>query len=437
MANRNDDFNRANGAIGTPSDGGSAWESLQGVWSVVSNQAGNDGALGDEGVVLQASSAVVTVTVTFATHTSSGGIIVRASDQSNYFLIHSSQATGTFVIFRKQSGTYTEIQSGGARAVSGDVVKVTVTSGNLISVYKNDVFQTSVTDAFNSTATKHGIRSGGDSAFRFDSFSITDDSGGGGGTTISLTPATFSFIPKNFQPKRTTTLSAQTFNFTENPFELTLGGAVQFTAAAFNFTENPIVIVQGVDIQLVAPAIATSAADVGSGISASVGSPLFNFTENSLTLTYNNTRVPNPGTVSFGGYSPAVLRKDTIAPFAGSLATLGYQPGLTRRDTIVPGVGGLLYTGSAPAVFGQGTIVPSEQNLDLSGYTPVVTQQLSVVASTGIINSLGYAPALSIDPVARLVVPLTGSLVFSGRQPEGMYGVFNPKNKHGWVLRWK
>lgn len=186
MGNRSDDFNRADttNAIGNPSDGGAAWSQTSGTWGISTNRGYESGGGGQRVCVLEASSAVVDVQVTMAVKGSDAGIVWRLADDSNYMLGTFEAVAGNMKMFKKVAGSFTQLGSSatGLTLANNDVVKGSVTSGNAHTLYLNGVAKVGPqTDAAGSANTKHGIRANGDTAARFDDFSITDNGGGGGG----------------------------------------------------------------------------------------------------------------------------------------------------------------------------------------------------------------------------------------------------------------
>lgn len=190
MGNRTDDFNRADTTnnIGTPSDGGSAWSQLSGTWGISSNQAYTSVSTSQAVCVLESSLADVDVQYTVNTYQqNNSGLIARSTDNSNYLLCSvGSGGTGTdpysLIIYKRVSGSFTSLGSN-TYTHGTDTVKFSVNGSSLIG-YINGVSKVSVSDSFNSTATKHGMRNDTDvsSVARFDTFSIT---GIGGGVTLS------------------------------------------------------------------------------------------------------------------------------------------------------------------------------------------------------------------------------------------------------------
>lgn len=167
---RSDNFNRANGAVGTPSDGGSAWIVTGNL--VVSSNKLAQGAGGDNRGVLEASDADVdvTVTITSSSFDGGGGVIIRrdAADATDYVLVSIGSAS-QIVIYTAPAFDFVA-QNNALTLVSGDVIRVN-TNGAAITVYQNGVLRISTTSSYNQTDTKHGLRISS-SADTFDDFSI-------------------------------------------------------------------------------------------------------------------------------------------------------------------------------------------------------------------------------------------------------------------------
>src|SRR5690242_148898 len=155
-----DDFTRADTAssMGTTSTGAKLWTSLSGTWGILGNQAycSAGAAATNSAAVVDALSADGTLSVTLATDgtpANSAGVVFRATDDNNYWLFTSSNA-----LFKRVSGSFVSMASGSATSAPGDIFSV-VMSGNSILCKKNGTTIAAVTDAFNVTATKHGLRS--------------------------------------------------------------------------------------------------------------------------------------------------------------------------------------------------------------------------------------------------------------------------------------
>lgn len=173
MSNRTDDFNRADSTttLGTPSDGGSAWSVLSGTWGISTNRGYNVSGGGQEVAVLESSAADVDVQITLQTFSSNVGLILRATDDSNYILL---SIDGTAELYKRVGGSFTLLQGTSVTPLTGETWKLTA-SGNTVKFYKNGVQQGTDQDVSGiGSDTKHGIRAHNDSTSRLDDFSITD-----------------------------------------------------------------------------------------------------------------------------------------------------------------------------------------------------------------------------------------------------------------------
>lgn len=183
MGNRSDDFNRANANLNgaTPSDGGSAWSDTAGNnWAVSSNQARVSAALFTrDTALLEASSSVGEVQATFSTLGNATALVLRAADASNH--ICSYVSSNSLANYKRVAGSYTQIGSTyTGSVVSGDVIKLGVTSANAISAYVNGTLRVGPnTDSTGSTNTKAGLESLSNlTTVRVDDWSFTDLAGG-------------------------------------------------------------------------------------------------------------------------------------------------------------------------------------------------------------------------------------------------------------------
>lgn len=189
MSSRSDDFNRADSssALGTPSDGGSAWVANAGTWGITGNRAykvAND--INWEAAHLEASTTQVEVQATAQT-VGNSALIVRLADNSNFIM--GQVRSGNLDIWKRVGGTFTQIGTTYAGAISsGDVIKLTVDGANLISLYQNGTLRKSGTDSTGSANTKHGLLVYSVSS-RWDDFSITDTAGAAAASLIYCQPA--------------------------------------------------------------------------------------------------------------------------------------------------------------------------------------------------------------------------------------------------------
>jgi hypothetical protein len=189
VANRTDNFNRADSsaALGTPSDGGSAWVSQfsgGGVgWGISGNKGYDQYDAGGTGIAtLDSSSADTTVQATLSAVGNEIGLVARFSDTSNYLFIRARSSDG-YTLFKRVAGSATSLGNYAGTPANGDVLAL-VMSGSSLTVQVNGVSRITATDSFNNTATLHGLWAFNayTTSARWDDFSITDP--GGGGATV-------------------------------------------------------------------------------------------------------------------------------------------------------------------------------------------------------------------------------------------------------------
>ena len=168
-----DTFTRADNAssLGTTTTGSKTWTALSGTWGIASNQAycSAGAASTNEVAIVDAGAADGTLAVTLGSGSILGnaGVVFRATDDSNHLLV-----TGSGDLYRKQSGTYTKIAGAAIPLSPGDAISV-VLSGSSITCKLNGATWCTATDAFNQTATKHGLRSyNNDTTARFAGISL-------------------------------------------------------------------------------------------------------------------------------------------------------------------------------------------------------------------------------------------------------------------------
>ncbi len=163
-----DSFNRANSAV-TMGDTDSAaggtnktWVPNSGVWGISSNAAYTPSSDSQVTTVVESSAADTTVAVKMAT-AGDAGLCWRSTDDTHNWLTNGSS------IF-KRNGGFTQVATYAGES-SGDTISV-VLSGSSGILQKNGTQVASWSDAFNSTATKHGLRCTSTNLVRFDDFSI-------------------------------------------------------------------------------------------------------------------------------------------------------------------------------------------------------------------------------------------------------------------------
>ncbi|MCS6570342.1 hypothetical protein NYQ35_16165 [Curtobacterium flaccumfaciens pv. flaccumfaciens] len=126
-------------------------------------------------------SATVDMTVVIAQASNANGTggmgpVWRYSDANNFWLIDIS--AGATAVYKKVAGSFVSVGTISTLIAAGDTIRVTA-SGSTHTIYINGAQAYTTTDAFNSTATSHGMRTatagtGGYSsaARRFDSFKV-------------------------------------------------------------------------------------------------------------------------------------------------------------------------------------------------------------------------------------------------------------------------
>jgi hypothetical protein len=178
MTNRTDTFNRADttNAIGTPSDGGSAWSQVNGTWGIASNTAYSSSAGSESHCALESSVSAVEVEATLTVVDSQCGLTGRLADVNNYItvIVEAPQAR----LFKYVAGVYTQLGSTYTATMNnGVVIKLRMDSANDITVYVDGVSRITANDAAGSSNTQHGLRIHASGNTRFDNFSITAISG--------------------------------------------------------------------------------------------------------------------------------------------------------------------------------------------------------------------------------------------------------------------
>lgn len=168
-----EDFNRADGAIGTPAIG-SSWVNVVGTWGVV----GNRGAItsGSSASKVTNASGAYNFDVTWRAPVQGGstGLMFRYVDASNFWLAYS---TGTsFRIYRMHAGSGFDVLNaayGMTTVVSTDVYRI-IARGRGIHVLVNGVQKGYLEDPYSATATAVGLYADSTTA-RFDDLILSSD----------------------------------------------------------------------------------------------------------------------------------------------------------------------------------------------------------------------------------------------------------------------
>lgn len=159
-----DRFNRADSAVSLGSaETGQSWVVNAGTWGISSSQAYLVAATAQATAVVNSGKSDASVEVTLV-GTGDAGLCWRSSDDNNNYV------WSTIAAYKRVAGIYTQLASFSASA-SGDVLKV-VLAGDVHTIYRNGLQIGQFTDAFNNTATSHGLRSNSDTTVRFDDFAV-------------------------------------------------------------------------------------------------------------------------------------------------------------------------------------------------------------------------------------------------------------------------
>ena len=192
MTNRTDNFDRANStaALGTPSDGGSAWVAASGTWGISGNKGYPAASTTETVAYLESSVTAVEVQATMSTGATWNGLMARCGGSWTNLLLLNADTAGTIKLYKYVSGSSTQLGSTYSGAVAaGDVLKLRVDSANLITAYQNGSSRTSATDSAGSTNTKHGFWCYGTTAPRWDDLSITEIGAAADASLVYYQPA--------------------------------------------------------------------------------------------------------------------------------------------------------------------------------------------------------------------------------------------------------
>lgn len=166
-----DRFNRADSSTSLGNaDTGQTWTATPNPWGITSNQAYSVNTSTTDLVFIDAgvSDAKVSTKITFSVNE---GVMFRYTDSNNQFFSRIS-STG-LGLFRNNAGTPTSLGSYSFSPVVGNVYSVMVICSNSsIRVFLDGVERITVTDTFNQTATKYGLRASTSTAGRFDDFYV-------------------------------------------------------------------------------------------------------------------------------------------------------------------------------------------------------------------------------------------------------------------------
>jgi hypothetical protein len=143
---------------------GNSYTVVNGGFNISNNRAIGT-AVGTNDAVIDTGLSDATISAQMYAPTSAGGagLIFRETDASNYWLAQWDVGGGAFTLFKRVAGTPTTLCTTGigsalVSAGAGREIPIEVLiTGSSIRVLLHGVSICTVTDSFNSTATKHGI----------------------------------------------------------------------------------------------------------------------------------------------------------------------------------------------------------------------------------------------------------------------------------------
>lgn len=143
-------------------DTGQATEVLSGTWGINANRAYKV-STGTAFVVWNSGQSDVQISVDkyygAGTGYKDGGIVFRATNASNFFIFRWNSDNKTLRLYRFQNGSATLLVNNAFDLTVGAWHSLKVAAnGTTIECYVDGILRISVTDSFNQTATKHGLR---------------------------------------------------------------------------------------------------------------------------------------------------------------------------------------------------------------------------------------------------------------------------------------
>lgn len=171
-----DSFTRTNSTTALSN----GWTALIGTWGINTNQAYNpsatgtgDGAVAYQDVENSDGTVQVTIPSTLTNDVGQAGIAFRIVDSNNYWIagVYEGGAVWGVFINKWVAGSATTLASGSISAPSFPLICAVVLSGNSVDFRLAGVSKATASDAFNVTATKHGMMLALSSSYRLDDFS--------------------------------------------------------------------------------------------------------------------------------------------------------------------------------------------------------------------------------------------------------------------------
>lgn len=176
--NRTDTFTRADNAsaIGSPSDGGSAWQ-VTGTWGISGNAAYNSGGDSPGLAWLEANTANIDLSVPIENGELRQGIAFRVADASNFLFVFNDPDDPRVRLYSRVAGSDTLLGSympPSGPGFPGALTLRVVADGTSLKVYLDSDLRIDVTSSTHQANTKHGLYSFGAVNQRFSSFNLTD-----------------------------------------------------------------------------------------------------------------------------------------------------------------------------------------------------------------------------------------------------------------------
>jgi hypothetical protein len=181
-----DTFTRADTTSGLGvATSGQTWTVVTGSWGISSNEAYSPSHFGNERAIIDAGYSDVTITakITAAPASHDPGLLGRVvTNATGPNFATGLQVLATSIWSFNSAGLGTQVGSWTTGFAAGDTVRL-ILAGSAVTVLIDYgtigtfVQKTTITDTTNQTATKHGLRMGGNStgALRIDNFTIQTD----------------------------------------------------------------------------------------------------------------------------------------------------------------------------------------------------------------------------------------------------------------------
>lgn len=360
-----DDFNRANGAIGTSSEGWS-WNALVGTWDVNSGLGRNTGgAEANVRAESDLSSSDHYASLKFWSGVGTfWGIAARFSGSASTFYTGFCNVSGSdFRLSKLVGGARTDLTttaSGGA-LTQGDILKITVAGSSLVFAI-NGVTKLSTTDSSIASGTRTGSWAYAVATAAFDDF-IAADNAAGSTYTLSAAGGSYSYTGTAAALRATRELPAAggTYALTGTAAQLRRGYTLTAASGSYAQAGTPTVLrvartlsaAGGTYAQVGAAAVLRAARRLPAG------SGNYTYDGTSAQLRYSGAAATYTLTAAGGAYgltgSPATLRYARLMTVAGGSYSYAGTPAALRAARVLhgdPGTYGLSGTNAALA-YGQ------------------------------------------------------------------------------------